>query len=214
MSLPGPRGAVTCLMSWLVWRSTRRAGERDLIVTTASRRQVVRGAAAAERALVADRRSAGDRLTALKVREASVRRLVDRCVAEIAKAPRLAVPEPDRLGPIPSQRVELDAYLARLARVDRAMDIVERSYGAPLAQRDELRGRFGPYQVMARRSGRDGDPEVVACAGRVAVLLADVPCDVAEAVAELDRYTRLIRPVGVTASTEYRHPTEYRQEQR
>lgn len=173
-------------------------GERDLIVTTASRKQAVRDAKDAERRLVADRLAAVERLAALNVRETSVRELVARCVAAIANAPRLAVPEPDVLGPVPQGRLELDAYLARMARIDRAMDVVEQAYGAPLAQRDELLGRFGPYRAMARRGGRDGDPEVVAAERRVQALLSAVPCDVAAAAAELDRYTRLIRPAGTT----------------
>jgi hypothetical protein len=183
-------------------------GERDLIVTTASRRQAVRDQVAAGRRLERDRRTAAQRLAALNVREASVRELVARCAARIANAPRLAVPEPDALGPVPSGREELDAYRARAARIDRAMDVVEQAYGTPLAQLDELRGRFGPYQVMARRSGRDTDPEVVACAARVTALLTAVPCDVTAAAAELERYTRLIRPAGVTGTTSDRqeHP--------
>jgi hypothetical protein len=171
-------------------------GERDLIVTTASRRQAVRSAADAERRLAADRRAAAERLVALNVREAGLHDLVARCVAAIANAPRLAVPEPDMLGPVPVGRADLDAYLARMARIDRAMDVVERAYGAPLAQLDELRGRFGPYRVMAQRSGRADDPEVVAAEQRVQALLAAVPCDVTAAAAELDRYTRLVRPAG------------------
>jgi hypothetical protein len=176
-------------------------GERDLIVTTASRRQAVRDRDSAARQLVHDRQAAAQRLAALNVRETSVRALVAQCVAQIANAPRLAVPEPDVLGPVPADRAALDAYVARMVKIDRAMDVVERAYGAPLALRDELRGRFVPYQVMALRSGRADAPEVIASAQRVAALLAAVPCDVAAAAAELEQYTRLIRPAGVTGPT-------------
>jgi hypothetical protein len=186
-------------------------GERDLIVTTASRRQAVRDAAAAERRLVDDRRVAAERLAALTVRETGARELVARCVAAIANAPRLAVPEPDVLGAVPEGRADLDAYLSRMARIDRAMDVVEQAYGAPLARRDELLGRFGPYRMMARRNGRDGDPQVVAAQQRVEALLTAVPCDVDAAAAALERYAGLIRPAGATGPT---HTTSDGQEQR
>jgi hypothetical protein len=179
-------------------------GERDLIVTTATQRMAVRDARDAERRLADDRRATKERLAALNVREASLDALVDRCVAAVANAPRLAVPEPDMLGPIPTDRAALDAYLARMSRIDRAMDLVEQAYGAPLARLEELRGVFGPYQVMAVRSGRAGDPQVAASARRVAELLAAVPCDVGAAAAELDRYSRLIRPAGPAGTTSER----------
>lgn len=176
-------------------------GERDLIVATASKRQAVRDADAAARRLAADRRDAYARLDALRAREVGIRALVARCVAEIANAPRLAVPEPDVLGPVPAERAALDALLARMATVDRAMDVAERAYGAPLAERDELRGRLGAYCVMAARTGRDGAPEVVAALARVQALLAAVPCDVRAAAAALEDYTRLIRPAGAPGPT-------------
>lgn len=175
-------------------------GERDLIVRTASRRQAVRDAKAAGVRLVEDRRAAAERLAALQVREDGIRELVERCVAQIKNAPRLAVPEPDVLGPVPEDRDALDAYLARMSNVDRAMDVAERAYEAPLAERDELIGRLGAYRVMAARTGRDGDPAVAAALARVQALLAAVPCDVVAAAAALDAYTRLIRPAGMTGS--------------
>ena len=192
--------------------------ERDLIVTTATRkeagREKVRSAeraarerqAAAEK-LAADLRSAADRLAALQVREDAARALVARCVAGIARAPRFAVPEPDVLGPVPSTRVALDAYLARMSDVERAMAYVEAAYAAPLAARDEMRGRFDAYRVMARRTGRDAEPEVAAVIERVRAALAAAPCDLTAAEALLEQYTRLVRPGSATTSALPATPT-------
>jgi hypothetical protein len=197
--------------------------ERDLIVTTATRREGARAKvraaqqqAQAEREaeasqqrelreaadrLAADLRSAGEQVVALKRREQAARSLVRRCVEQIDRAPRFAVPEVDVLGPVPAGPPELAAYLSRLSDVARAMDVVERAYGAPLAERDELRGRLDGYRVMAGRTGRDGDPPVVELLARARAALAAVPCDVAAAAALVEQYIRLIRPAGVTGST-------------
>jgi hypothetical protein len=175
--------------------------ERDLIVTTASRKEAVRDRVRAAERLVVDRRTAADRLAALQTREDEARALVDRCAAQIADAPRFAVPEPDVLGPVPTERAELDAYLARLADVGRAMDFVERAYRAPLALRDELRGRLDAYRVKAHRTGRDADPAVAESLARVRAALGAVPCDVRACETLLEEYTRLIRPAGTTGST-------------
>jgi hypothetical protein len=193
-------------------------GERDLIVTTATRkeagREKVRSAeraarerqAAAEK-LAADLRSAADRLAALQIREDAARALVARCVAEIARAPRFAVPEPDVLGPVPAERAALDAYLARVSDVERAMAYVEAAYAAPLAARDEMRGRFDAYRVMARRTGRDTDPEVAAMIERVRAALTALPCDVPAAEALLEQYTRSVRPGAAATSALPATPT-------
>jgi hypothetical protein len=190
--------------------------ERDLIVTTATRREAARekvraeqraveqareAAQAAQQAaeqLIRDRESAEQQLAALQAREAAARELVTRCVAQIAAAPRFAVPEPSVLGPVPTDRAELDVYLSRLSDVARAMDYVERAYAAPLAERDALRGRLDAYRVMASRTGRDTDPSVADRLHRVRTALAAVPCDLPAAAGLLDDYVRLIRPAGAT----------------
>lgn len=194
------RGAdVTDVLGTLETDAAR--GERDLIVRTASKRQAERDAVDAVRRLADDRRTASARLDALRARAVGVRALVTRCVAEIANAPRLALPEPDVLGPVPETRVPLDAYLARMSAVDRAFDVAERVYSRPVAERDELSGRLGAYQVMAARSGRDTVPEVTAALARVRSALDAVPCDVRAADAALQDYTRLIRPAGSPGPT-------------
>jgi hypothetical protein len=176
--------------------------ERDLIVRTASVKQAARDRVAAAARLVEDRRAAARQLEALQAREDAARALVDRCVAQIAKAPRFAVPEPDVLGPVPAERAALDAYLTRLADVGRAMDVVERAYSAPLAKREELRGLLDAYRAMARRTGQEHDPVVTAALEQVRATLDAVPCDVVAAEAYADRLALLIRSAaGATGPT-------------
>ena len=172
--------------------------ERDLIVRTASVRQAERDRLAAVRRLATDRTAAQRRLDALQPREDAARELVARCVAQIANAPRFAVPEPDVLGPVPAGRAELDAYLARLDAVERAMAFVEKAYAAPLAQRTELLGLLDAFRVMAERTGQQHDPVVAAALEQVRATLAAVPCDVAAAQTYAERLPLLIRSAGTT----------------
>jgi hypothetical protein len=175
--------------------------ERDLIVRTASVRQAERDRVGAAARLIADRKTAADRLAALNAREDAARALVATCVAQIAGAPRLAVPEPDVLGPVPADRAELDAYLARIAQVNKAMDVVQQAYQAPLDKRDELRGLLDAYRVMARRFGRDTDPVVAGVIEQARTALHAVPTELKVAQQLLDDLTRLVRPAGATGPT-------------
>jgi hypothetical protein len=188
--------------------------ERDLIVRTASVRQAERDKVAAaarlveeQRAaaarLVEDRRAAGTRLEELKAREVKARELVDRCVAQIARAPRFAVPEPAVLGEVPVERAPLDAYLARLDAVGRAMDFVEKAYAAPLAKRSELLALLDAYRVMAARAGQQTDPVVAAALEQVRATLAAVPCDVVAAESYAERLPLLIRSAATTGPTKH-----------
>jgi len=172
--------------------------ERDLIVRTASVRQAERDKVAAAHRLVGDVRAARARLAALQPREDAARALVARCAAQIANAPRFAVPEPDVLGPVPQGRAELDAYLARLDAVERAMSYVEQAYAAPLAKREELLGLLDAFRVMAQRTGQEGDPVVAAALEQVRATLAAVPCDVVAAQTYAERLPLLIRSAGAT----------------
>jgi hypothetical protein len=178
--------------------------ERDLIVTTATRREaerdrerqaaeLVRDRERQAAELVRDRARAMNEVAALEHREQGLRELADRCVHRIVPAPRLAVPEPEVLGPVPTDRPGLDAYLARLSDVARAMDLVERAYSAPLAELEELRGRFDAYRVMAVRTGRDTDRQVATAGQLSREALHTVPCDLDSARTLVVRYQTLVR---------------------
>ena len=105
--------------------------ERDLIVAAA-------GLADLDR----DRDAAQAHRDRLEAREEALRLVAERCAAEIAAPPRLAVPDLDALGPVPAERGPLDAYRARLEQVAAALAFAESAYAAPLAERAALRSRL------------------------------------------------------------------------
>jgi len=112
--------------------------ERDLIVGASNRRADAHDEARA-RALRAE----------LEARGAALRDLAARCVAQVAPAPRLAVPDVSALGPVPTDPVAVDAYLVRLDAVGRALTVAQDAYASALSERDELRGRLGAYAAKA-----------------------------------------------------------------
>ena len=201
--------------------------ERDLIVTTANRGHRARerqeaAEAAAERAaataaaraeaqrlaaekaaadLAADRVRAMNEVATLEHREDTLHALVERAVAEIARPPRFAVPDPMSLGPVPDDADGVAAFLGRLANVVRAMDLVESAYGGPLAERDELTARLGGYATMARRRGVDRVPAVVAAGTAALAAVRAVPCDVPLARERVEAYQRLVRETPPPAPT-------------
>ena len=118
--------------------------ERDLIVGASNRRAHVHDEARA-RALRAE----------LEARGAALRDLATRCVAQVAPAPRLAVPDVSALGPVPTDPAAVDAYLVRLDAVGRAMTMAQDAYASALSERDELRGTLGAYAAMPASSGSD-----------------------------------------------------------
>ena len=95
------------------------------------------------------RRAARALRAELEARGAALRDLAARCVAEVAPAPRLAVPDVSALGPVPTDPAAVDAYLVRLDAVGRAMTMAQDAYAKALAERDELRGRLGAYAAKA-----------------------------------------------------------------
>ena len=125
-------------------QDTARA-ERDLIVRASNRRTHAHDEATA-RALRAQ----------LEARGAALRDLAARCVAQVAPAPRLAVPDVSALGPVPADPAAVDAYLVRLDAVGRAMTMAQDAYASALSERDELRGALGAY--AAKAAARPGSP--------------------------------------------------------
>lgn len=112
--------------------------ERDLIV------------ASAERARAAHTRvRTGQRLVELEARAEAIRALESRALAAVDPAPRLAVPNVGALGPVPQAGRELTAYVDRIERVSRALDLAQERYAAALAELDELTGLAGAIAAMA-----------------------------------------------------------------
>jgi hypothetical protein len=119
--------------------------ERDLIVGSATR-------AAAARSVTRARQLRGE----LEARGAAIRDLAAQCVAAVKPAPKLAVPDVDALGPVPATASQVDAYLARLATVSRAMNLAHAAYSSAMDEREELRGRLEAYAVKATRVTGNG----------------------------------------------------------
>jgi len=115
--------------------------ERDLIVGSATRAEAAR-----------DVTRAGELRAELEARGAAIRDLAGRCVATVTPAPRLAVPDVAALGPVPQAAADVDAYLARLATVSRALNLAQAAYATAMDERDELRGRLEAYAVKAGRA--------------------------------------------------------------
>ena len=112
--------------------------ERDLIVGASNRRADAHDEARA-RALRSE----------LEARGAALRDLAARCVAQVAPAPRFAVPDVSALGPVPTDPAAVDAYLVRLDAVGRAMTMAQDAYASALSERDELRMTLGAYAAKA-----------------------------------------------------------------
>ena len=118
--------------------------ERDLIVGSATRAEAARDVARA-RQLRAE----------LEARGAAIRDLASSCVATVNPAPRLAVPDVAALGPVPQTSTEVGAYLARMARVSRALNQAHAAYATALDELSELRGRLEAYAIKAERVAGD-----------------------------------------------------------
>lgn len=143
--------------------------ERDLIVGSATRSEAARDAARA-RQLRAE----------LEARGAAVRDLATQCVASVNPAPRLAVPDVAALGPVPQIAAELDAYLARLANVSRALNHAQAAYATALDERSELQGRLEAYAIKAAKVG-EADDDLGELFRRAQEALTARPADMARA---------------------------------
>jgi hypothetical protein len=154
--------------------------ERDLIVGSATRAEAARSVARA-RQLRAE----------LEARGAAIRDLAARCVATVNPAPKLAVPDVAALGPVPNSAADVDAYLARMARVSRALNLAHGAYAAAMDERGELRGRLEAYAVKATRTTvtgslagggvDDGDDDLGELFRRAETVLRAEPADMARA---------------------------------
>jgi hypothetical protein len=177
--------------------------ERDLIVAASGRRDLAR-----------DRAAAQARRDELETREEALRVLAQRCAERIAKPPRLAIPDLERLGPVPAERAAVDAYQARLEQVAAALAFAESAYTAPLAERDELRGRLAAFAAKAAATGRDGDSALAAAHAAAHAVLWNAPCDVDEARRLVTAYQHLLREGDVAAAAAGTPDTRERPESR
>ncbi len=145
--------------------------ERDLIVNAAKRRYA-RDKVQRARELRAD----------LEAREAALSQLADRCVQQVAPAPRLAVPDVEALGPVPNTPAALDAYLGRLDRVAKALSVAQDRYAQALAGHDELAGRLEALAAKADSLGLGAEADLLAArrSAEHVLTLRPTPMPVAE----------------------------------
>jgi hypothetical protein len=155
--------------------------ERDLIV-----------AAASHRALSRDYQATLERRRRLEAQEAELRVVAARAVSTVRPAPRMAVPDVERLGRVPQTRDELDAYRAKLDNVERAMAMASAAYRGALAELAELRSRLDAYAAKATSTGQAADPVVAATYDLTHGVLWSVPCPVNQARELVTAYQRLL----------------------
>ena len=156
--------------------------ERDLIVGASNRRADAHDEARA-RALRSE----------LEARGAALRDLAARCVAQVAPAPRFAVPDVSALGPVPTDPAAVDAYLVRLDAVGRAMTMAQDAYASALSERDELRMTLGAYAATAAHRRAPGgsaqaDADLVELRRRAGEALDREPADLVRGRALLAAY--------------------------
>jgi hypothetical protein len=158
--------------------------ERDLIVAAAQRRDLDR-----------DRARAAARAAELEADEPTLHELVARARREIAAPPRLAVPDVSRLGEPPTDRAALDAHVARLEQVARAMVAVRDAYTAPLRRRAALRYALTSAGTRANANGRAASPTVAAALAEASAAVEATPCDLVLAGALVEQVELLARPL-------------------
>jgi hypothetical protein len=157
--------------------------ERDLIVAAGQRQQTAR-----------EVQRAHDWRAELLRRGESAQAQAQLCAATITSPPRLAVPQVQLLGPVPTGSTEVSAYLTRLATVERALTTVEATYAAPLAERAQLAQQLTGLVALAEATDRARDHEVTAVQGLAEALLTATPTDLPRSRAIVAAYQSLLGP--------------------
>jgi hypothetical protein len=147
-------------------------------------------------AVIRDATAAASTRSRLLADEAAVRATATEARVKIFEVPTLAIPSVDTVGAPPAvptaevdsapgawteARAQLDAYLARLDRVDAALREAATRYGAGLARRSDLRGLLGAYRDRAQRSGLGENDALAAQYEAARTVLYSAPCDIAAA---------------------------------
>jgi hypothetical protein len=160
--------------------------ERDLIVGAATRRDDER-----------DLRRAHEMRAGLVQQGLAAREVAKRCVDAVWPAPRFAVPDVTALGPVPDSPAAVDAYLARLKQVSRAIAMALSAYTAALAEREELAGRLEAYRAKAEAVGTSGRPGAAPLLAAARAAVSATPTQMEDLRRLVDAYTRLVSTGGV-----------------
>jgi hypothetical protein len=178
--------------------------ERDLIKEA--------GARAGAGAQATELRRRYDELSA---KQQEIAELAARCREKIADAPNLAVPSLAALGEPPNAPANVSAaewetlreqfaeYAAKLGRVTAAFAEAATRFGAPLQERDDLRGLLGSYRHRASANGLAEDAALEDKYQAAHTVLWSAPCDLRQARALVAEYQRAVRvAVGADTSAE------------
>jgi hypothetical protein len=179
----------------------RRADLDALASTVASTTQTLVATDDARRRLIESLGRAEADLDRLRGLEAEARALAERCRAKIASPPNLAVPSVDALEdpptdvedrPWPGVRPQVERFLDRVSRLDRALREAITRYGAPLQRRDELRGLLQAYRDKADHKGIAERSDVDAAYQAARQELWSAPCRIDEAGRLVTEYQRIV----------------------
>ena len=163
-------------------------------------------------------RAAADAARAARQRADALRPEVLALAAEaadkIVDPPRLGVPDPDVLGPVPelagthdpggwaARAAALEDHVSRANRVVAALELAESRYRSVLDTRDALRGLLGAYRDRQLARSTDRDLDAAYRAAHDAVWVA--PCDLDVARRLVDAYVTAVRattPPGPSSDT-------------
>ena len=179
----------------------RRADLDALASSVASTAQALTASDASRRRLIESLSNAGADLDRLRGLEDEARTLAERCRSKIASPPNLAVPSVDALEaaptdvedrPWPSVRPQVERFVDRVSRLDRALREAITRYGAPLQRRDELRGLLQAYRDKADHKGIAERSDVDAAYQSARQELWSAPCRIDEAGRLVTEYQRIV----------------------
>lgn len=129
--------------------------------------------------------------------------LATEVATKIVDPPRLGVPDPDALGPVPvvpttgdpgswaEVAAALEDHVTRAHRVVAALELAETRYRSALDARDALRGLLGAYRDRQLRRSASGDLDAAYRVAHEAVWTA--PCDLDAARRVVDAYVTAVR---------------------
>jgi hypothetical protein len=154
-------------------------------------------------------RSAATTAQTLRARAADLRPRVAALAVEvedqIVDPPRLGLPDPEALGPVPgvptsddpagwaTLAADLEGHVARCERVIAALELAESRYRTVLESRDALRGLLGAYRDRQLTRTTDRDLDAAYRAAKDAAWVA--PCDLDAARRLVDAYVTAVRAV-------------------
>lgn len=175
---------------------------RDHVVAEIATVRASLEAAAADRTALLQRwAGAGDRLAALTAVEERVREVAVRCREKVVQAPPLAVPSVAavELGATDlsdltwvASRNRITPLLARIDRLEAALQQAEQRFQAALDRRDDLRGLLQAFADKASAGGVMELPELDALYQEAKAVLWSAPCDLVRGGELVDRYVATV----------------------